>query len=1057
MPRPLTQSEKNRESRRKRAADAAASAASSASAPKRARRSSSGKTPSYNEHDEEEDEDGDDENEANDKSNNNNNDGPDDDDDDDAADAAEAEAEAGPSTMAPPPRAPAPAPAASAYAPQKRPRPVPVNQQRPGRLSVSTVTTAVSPQSAYAKNPSGAPASPTKPAAPSPVRRRQSSASPPVVIKKRPSLSQTPSDQARSSPSTSTNKAKASSSGNSSGGKTEDDSTRRAARANFKTALESLMSDVQTNPGSPLAVSPGEEATMSVISMEALSQPIEARAEAYSNELEAALWEKLAEPDPKGRNGAKKAGKAYRDRFRTILLALKDKSNARLRTRIALGSLQAGALALMQGQELANDEIRSKNERAMRESMEQSVITRTSNAPLRRMTHKGEEPIEVEVGNQLHTRDEQALREEEYRRRREEEREIADELEIRDNLAAQRKASGHFVPESPEDERGSPLAAAAVVAGPTRVSVSGQSTRLEGNDRAGSPAAPSAGFNFQNIFGVGERDDSADISAEVVGDTGSAEDAAHEGDNTRDGEQDWRIGVSVDADDIMDALDGPSAKRASAEPAPAPAPAPVETPASPTSEPLLTDKPIWRGAITMPEEATFSGTVRQVAGRAIGDDPHTISHFFPVPHATMEGRLPSEKATEYLEQCNLASRIELAVFALEPTLELSALAVAGDDAPLTVQSNETAFARFLQYLVGRERYGVLPYSPFAKGIIKDFYIAGLPNSSDPPEWLQQLSPSRLRPTNERGDLLLIVAVLNRSAFEADLDDTKRRRDAEEELEAKRRADEQELASSAAQQQQQENGLPKAGALQDLLSSLGGNATADKSIPNAAQSNGDWHMDQVPAPAEGNSLAAPTAAALKNIPEGELEGFLMANPELVKQLLNSIQEKGIGGSTGGNSSSRPQPQPPAYPTTTQQPYPPQMAPHGAWGPGAGGWGPPPQYGGYGNGGPGWPMYAAAGPPAGPMYQGWPGPNPAFPPGHHAHQQHHHQQQHQYQFQQQQQQHHHASQGAHAPPYPGQPPMPPPGFHPGAPPQMHPHQQQQQQQRNGPSSNGSQGRR
>ncbi|KAK0547710.1 Transcription factor bye1 [Tilletia horrida] len=354
---------------------------------------------------------------------------------------------------------------------------------------------------------------------------------------------------------------------------------------------------------------------------------------------------------------------------------------------------------------------------------------------------------------------------------------------------------------------------------------------------------------------------------------------------------------------------------------------------------------VWSGAMTMPDEGTFSGTVRQIGGRPLGTDPRVWSLFFPDPHTTIEGRLPSQMAEDYLVASTHAHRTEVVAFVLERALVLHGLAMAGDDAPLTEAANQRGYEKVIRYFAGRGRYGVLGSDPSARGrIIKDFYVASLPASAPVPAWLSGLVPGGLdtyEPDLEmsrkgvgrtggmgsgggqREDVFILAAVLFKGALDAELESMG---PAPSSISGLGTSVPPSLdtvttsaSSSAAIPADPLAGLLGAGgasALQDLLKSVGGGATPDLGSGSTFEQQPNQNPPPIalpasntlpdPFPATSGAGAAPsssstsevnttmpasTASALAQVPTDKLEPLLLANPGLVDQLMASLKEQG----------------------------------------------------------------------------------------------------------------------------------------------------------------------
>ncbi|CAD6933508.1 unnamed protein product [Tilletia controversa] len=326
---------------------------------------------------------------------------------------------------------------------------------------------------------------------------------------------------------------------------------------------------------------------------------------------------------------------------------------------------------------------------------------------------------------------------------------------------------------------------------------------------------------------------------------------------------------------------------------------------------------VWSGALSMPEQGTFSGHVRQIGGRPLGPDPRIWPLFFPESHTTIEGRLPSGMAEEYLVASTAAHRTEVVAFVLERGLCLPALAVAGDEAPLTEEGNTASFERVVGYFAGRGRYGVLGSAPSARGrIIKDFYIAALPkNMSVLPRWLTGLVPGlesfepslqypRVGLGSRSEDVFVLAAVLFKGALDAELAMGAPGPPIPAMLGMSYGSS--SSAGPVVAPADPLAGLLGAGgasALQDLLASVGAaggapppstsSSSSSSSAPAASSSSAQAALDSVNSSSMTPAVTMPasTASALANVPTEKLEPLLLANPTLVDQLLASLKEGG----------------------------------------------------------------------------------------------------------------------------------------------------------------------
>lgn len=439
----------------------------------------------------------------------------------------------------------------------------------------------------------------------------------------------------------------------------------------------------------------------------AKADDLEEHIKTYVLEFEKALFNATAEVAPNSR--FQSAGKAYRDKLRSFLFNLKDKSNRTLRSRIALNEISALNLATMSSEELANDEIRREVERRKRENLEQSILKRDTQAPLRKLTHKGEIDIEYEAAPQPREAD------------------VADQARLQERKSAPISASAQSHTPSPPKE-------------------GNQSQPQRKSSLAHSPTLP---LDFTNVW-TGERSESAE---EQLPTEDTVEDASEQqGEQQNEGDDEVQEGA---ADNFIDDFLGMPEGR---KPDDAVVDAEPEQDSDHHLEPLLPE-PGWCGSINMPDVGLFTSAVRHVAGRAMTDDDW--KNLFGGPHAIIEGRLPYGSAIPYLMQSRIAPRTELIVMTVEPSWEPEK--VPENASISSKEDNVHAFARLIKYFSGRERYGVLQLVPGVRGrAIKDFYMAALPKDVAIPEWFQLMDSSHFqgeRSQKREQDLFLLVAVL----------------------------------------------------------------------------------------------------------------------------------------------------------------------------------------------------------------------------------------------------------------------------------------------------------
>lgn len=641
---------------------------------------------------------------------------------------------------------------------------------------------------------------------------------------------------------------------------------------------------------------------------------------------------------------------------------MRDKTNTTLHSRILTASLAAAELAVLPSEDLANDSIRARTEKAKLESLQQSILKQEAGArgggsggKIRKMTHKGEVEVETDEGLPLNDGFSSMagrLRESgnDDNRQVKTSRENPTTLPLPSpsspgnsasllDRAAARSQSIAGKTGGDADSR-SPSATAAQ---------SGSAARLDSPNKAAS----STPFDFSNVWAAGQEkavQGQADGEVDVEDKAAGAMDP--EGGDV-EAQKEYRPAQA--SDDFIDSFlmgfhseAGPS----NAADGTAAAPATIASPPRPIENPV-----VWRGAISMPDETTVSGTVRRISGPALSEAmaEDVASNLFPSPCSVIQGRLPSKTAIDYLLQSRVAVRTELLVFTLEKSFELDALRSTPQGkgvapVPTTQEAHDAAFAQLDNYLQRRQRYAVLLPAPRAQRlIVKDFYLAPLLKDEPIPEWLALNGCESFEGKEQRReeDMMLLVAVVFKGSMEAAGWGRARPRPISE--------------------QQASTSEPVTGgsiALQDLLKAVGGGGgsqgeqtprSGDSTPSYAPQANssavaidprtkrplqpqpagvsssvhqqaadvaaflGNASADQGVAAA--NSLAqqvvggpeADAAEKLAQLPQGDIQSILTGNPGLLSNLL-----KTLGGGSPSDAAVRP-PGPPPGPPPEVNPY------------------------------------------------------------------------------------------------------------------------------------------
>lgn len=683
-------------------------------------------------------------------------------------------------------------------------------------------------------------------------------------------------------------------------------------------------------------------------SLSSSSPSVTGRVNDYSRALEEVMFESFAET-PAGKSDVKIAGKAYKDRFRTLSFNLRNSGNEELRSRIVSGELSPHMLAVVPSEQLANASIRALTEKAREESLRQSVLkAQQQGGPLRKITHKGEVDIERDnVGplNESFSRTPRA---------RSPVGTVTEETTDRPKLAARETLPSNS--KSGDDETSHEAPSHGSI--PARSSSSedlgttGRQRQPSGADKSVHDSAANrvSSFDFSNVWQAENKDATPEEGKMSDGEAEDKEDPDHEA--REDPEDQASYEPTKASDDFIDTflqgIGSTATTKAGADALDADVPAKTTEDVKPTQERSTTptDQPppaeaveFWRGAICMPEEATISGTARQIAGPRFDATPHIVESFFPRKATVLEGRLPSKVAIDYLVQSQNASRTELVVFALEQSFEPEALKMAPPPSPSSEGALDASFRQLLNYLSRRERYGVLLPSKDARGrMIKDFYIAPLPRDAHIPPWLEMAGclPLLGQERSREKDMMLLVAVV----FKGTIGKPAPRpatSTAGQAGEGQPTADLSQLLGSGG-----------SSSLQDLLKAVGGGSPPrnDTQRPETSASVNQQQQRQEqqnnvatvlgalnapPATAEAQSAAA----ALNNIPQEDVTSLLNRNPDLISQLLSTFGRGDV--QTGAPLARPPPPGPPPRPPPGTQgmmpgppPGPPPAPPAGLYG-------------------------------------------------------------------------------------------------------------------------------
>lgn len=399
-------------------------------------------------------------------------------------------------------------------------------------------------------------------------------------------------------------------------------------------------------------------------------------------------------------SGTGKAPEAYANKFRTI--SHNAKKNPSLRDRVLSGSLSPSDFSRMEPKDMASEELQEMKEEMLKEAEKQHVLIQEEGPRMRR-THKGEELIEDESH-------------------------IADSMDSAFVAPLRKRLSeiDSSITKQASPETENPQSPAAVEVPETFGAGSATTTQPLVVDTSSEPRASAAperksanSFNIQEVWqGVKGPDpetqrtrQASRLSEPLI-------------------QQPQASGVKADPE--IDQL------LKDEEPEDEEPYSPIDYTAEPGSN-------IWHGKLAMAGIASFHGTGRHVAG---ADLSATLPWHTLIPSSlTIEGRISTERAEEYLCSLKWSTTTDVIVIAVTPN----------SDAESQVQ-----FDKLFTYFTERKRYGVIGKSPVPS--VKDTYVVTLDaGAGKKPDFVEMLEYCIIEdPRPERTLLLTFAVKLNSS-------------------------------------------------------------------------------------------------------------------------------------------------------------------------------------------------------------------------------------------------------------------------------------------------------
>ncbi|KAI0060755.1 hypothetical protein BV25DRAFT_929645 [Artomyces pyxidatus] len=500
---------------------------------------------------------------------------------------------------------------------------------------------------------------------------------------------------------------------------------------------------------------------------------VETRATAFATELEQCLYETYSEPDKQGKHAA---STKYKERFRMITYNLGQADRIALHKRISSGAVPAKTVSVMSSTDLASEDQQEVIKQAEQEALAHSILQK-STVPRAKITHKGLQDIE-DVNEELQKQREREIareNEEEERERRERER----LLRLRP-VQPHAGPSSSLPPESPvtpawgapppvpvhaERVPVNPLFVASAADGEHELNL-GDFIHMDDDDDppADSALAPFAtgGGSPQTKASVLSPTPTAispfaaskpDMPPRASFDLDAVWSAPKPADETDErlprpppaGEQKH---VAMDVDPIGgeggDDLDFDMFLGHEDEAPAAPEPEP------PSPEEVFDSLPrVWNGIVSMPLDSSIPQEIqvsaRQIGGRSLEQDSLLWKTLFPLNHLRIDGRVAVNSSAQYLLQSRMNSAKELIAVAFSP----------GSEEDIQKLKNLSDF------LIGKDRHGLIfPWGSRGREWGRELYVIPLLTGHTLPEYIEILDDLKI-PNNRKEDCLVGIWVLQR--------------------------------------------------------------------------------------------------------------------------------------------------------------------------------------------------------------------------------------------------------------------------------------------------------
>ncbi|GAN06081.1 PHD finger domain protein [Mucor ambiguus] len=469
----------------------------------------------------------------------------------------------------------------------------------------------------------------------------------------------------------------------------EENPVRRNVIKNMKTVLKSIFDVALTETADMM-----DESTLTT----------DERAEALAKSIENTMLEQLGDGGP----GKKRrtCGEPYKSKFRSLLYNLKDKANKVFQIRVVTGDLTPDELVKMSSEDMANPELKSLSEVFREKGLKNSVM-KIDNTPIIKKTHKGDIIMVPDKDN---------------------DNMYSEQVQQELDKINRRNSSSSSSP-------------------PTSTAISPTTTNAQADTDMSKKPVSSLSPNTSSThqadplddilarIGIPAQDDNSHVSNKRSGsisDTTSAEHVDPEAKKRRvtlDVEQ-----LLGDEDETFEVDEVDTAELEEEEEEQGDTAQEVQAQIQDESQAVLPT--IWQGRVNMPQVAEFEASARQIGGRLLSE-----AEWDQVLSPTMwiEGRIPSERVTNYVTQTQYSTSREIVLLEVEAK---------GGDA-----NQQGQF--LLNYLDSRQRYAVVGHN---KTKIRDFYLIPLYKVQHIPDCLYVV---RVEETKRQCDLFLGVLVLTK--------------------------------------------------------------------------------------------------------------------------------------------------------------------------------------------------------------------------------------------------------------------------------------------------------